>query len=477
MKHKDAFYEKMMDHMDICIFILDHKGKVIYVNPKMAKAMGTTKEKFMDFNFMEMYKKGLLERCITGMVYDTKKEMTVINNGITEKGEHFQIFGTTTPIMDDDGNITNLVCACVKISSFTKNYLTALCNNQTSQIYTLNKISFSSDEYTLIGNNSNVKYLAEMAETVAKTDTTVLITGESGTGKEVFAHLIHNKSTRREKEMVIVNCAAIPESLLESELFGYEKGAFTGALNTGKIGLFEAAEGSTIFLDEINSLPLTFQAKLLRVLEDKKVKRVGSIKSNPVNFRLIAASNEDLKKCIADKKFRADLYYRLAVVNLNIPPLRDRKDDIIPLAEHFLKYFCDKYRQHKSFSNTSYQILLEYSWPGNVRELKNFVERAVIMSPSIVINVHTSQKNVFIDFENELSLTVKSDIPSNIHTYNETDFNYDFESNDFSLKSCVENFEKKLINIALENYGPQKASELLKIDRSTLTRKRSKYKL
>lgn len=470
MKNFKQFYEKMMDHMDICIFILDDKGKVVYANSNMIKTMGTTRKKFMSFNFKEMYQKGLLERCISAMVYETKKEMTVINNGITESGEHFQIFGTTTPVMDNNGNITNLVCACVKVSAFTKSYLSALCNNQTSQIYTLNKISYPKDKEILIGKNKNMKYLIEMAETVAKTDTTVLITGESGTGKEVFAHLIHNKSSRRDKELIAINCAAIPESLLESELFGYEKGSFTGALNTGKMGLFEAAEGSTLFLDEINSLPLNFQAKLLRVLEDKKVKRIGAIKANPINFRLIVASNEDLKECIAKKKFRADLYYRLSVVNLDIPPLRERKDDIISLAELFLKQYCEKYRKEKSFSNSSYQILLEYSWPGNVRELKNFVERAVIMSPNMIIKVQSFPRNTFIDFENEISLATKNGLQQDFQ-------NYDYESDAFSLKSCVENFEKEMLLDILNKYGPQKSAELLKVDRSTLTRKRIKYKI
>ncbi len=470
MEDAKQFYEKMMNHMDICIFILDNKGKVVFANSNMIKTMGTTRKKFMNFNFMEMYQKGLLERCITGTVYETKKEMTVINNGITESGEHYQIFGTTTPVMNSDGTITNLVCACVKVSDFTKSYLSALCNNQTSQIYTLNKISYPKGKQTIIGNNQNMKYLIEMAETVAKTDTTVLITGESGTGKEVFAHLIHNKSSRREKEMIAINCAAIPESLLEAELFGYEKGSFTGALNTGKIGLFEAAEGSTLFLDEINSLPLSFQAKLLRVLEDKKVKRVGAVKANPVNFRLVVTSNEDLKECIANKTFRADLYYRLSIINLEIPPLRQRKDDIIPLAEHFLKQYCEIYRKEKIFSRRSYQILLEYSWPGNVRELKNFVERAVIMSSSMVIKVNSFPRNVFIDFENQLSLAAKSDLP-------QEDQIFDYESDDFSFKSCVENFEKEILSDVLKKYGPQKAARILKLDRSTITRKRAKYKL
>jgi PAS domain S-box-containing protein len=470
MENAKQFYEKMMDHMDICIFILDHKGKVVYANPNMIKTMGTTRKKFMSFNFREMYQKGLLERCISGMVYETKKEMTVINNGITESGEHYQIFGTTTPVMDKDGNITNLVCACVKVSAFTKSYLTALCNNQTSQIYTLNKISYPKGKKIFIGNNQTMRYLEEMAETVAKTDTTVLITGESGTGKEVFAHLIHNKSSRRDKEMIVINCAAIPESLLEAELFGYEKGSFTGALNNGKIGLIEAAEGNTLFLDEINSLPLSFQAKLLRVLEDKKVMRVGAVKANSVDFRLVVASNEELKECVSNKTFRADLYYRLSIVNLDIPPLRDRRDDIIALAEHFLKQYCEIYRKEKSFSRSSYQVLLEYSWPGNVRELKNFVERAVIMSPSMVIKVNSFPRNVFIDFENELSLAAKSDLQ-------QEDQVYDYESDDFSFKSCVENFEKEILSDVLKKYGPQKAAEILKLDRSTITRKRTKYKI
>ena len=221
---------------------------------------------------------------------------------------------------------------------------------------------------------SNINFSVEKGEYVA-------IMGESGSGKEVLAHYIYEHSERCDKPMITVNCAAFPENLIEAELFGYEKGSFTGAAKDGKIGLVEAADGGTLFLDEINSLPINVQGKLLRTLEEKSIRRIGSTKTKKVNFRLIAATNRNLQKLVEQGQFREDLYYRIQVIPLTIPPLHNRKEDIIPLCLHFLHYFGKKYNLQKEFSDSVLDAVQRYSWPGNVRELHNFVERMVVMTP------------------------------------------------------------------------------------------------
>ena len=202
--------------------------------------------------------------------------------------------------------------------------------------------------------------------------------GESGTGKEVFAHYIHDCSQRKDKEMVILNCASIPENMLESELFGYEKGTFTGASSKGKPGLIELANGSTLFLDEINSLPLNLQGKLLRALETKRIRRVGGLTDKEVDFRIVSATNQDLFDLAQKGEFRLDLFYRLSVVPVTVPPLRDRPEDIVPLAELFMNQFCQQYGKEMSFAQTALNELQAHSWPGNIRELRNLVERVVV---------------------------------------------------------------------------------------------------
>jgi two-component system response regulator AtoC len=222
--------------------------------------------------------------------------------------------------------------------------------------------------------------------------TTVLIEGESGTGKELIARAIHYTSSRREEPFVAVNCAALTETLLEAELFGYEKGAFTGAAATGKIGLFEAADGGTIFLDEIGEMGFELQAKLLRVLQDKKFMRVGGTENISVDVRVIASTNRKLQERVREGSFRHDLYFRLKVVTITAPPLRERKEDILPLAKHFLDLFSRQFsRQVGGFSPEAEKFLLSYPWPGNVRELRNIVESSVILETGEVISARHLQ--------------------------------------------------------------------------------------
>lgn len=232
----------------------------------------------------------------------------------------------------------------------------------------------------LKGKNPIMISLVQTALRVAKSSSTVLLRGESGTGKELFAQLLHSESFRRQGPFIKVNCAAVPENLLESELFGYEEGAFTGAIKGGKIGKFELADGGTLFLDEIGDMEMAMQVKLLRVIQEREIERLGSSKARKVNVRLVAATNRDLEAMIRDKQFREDLYYRLNVVTLTIPPLRDRMDDVPSLIETFLKKFNLQFgRTVTSITSESKSVLIKHLWPGNIRELENVIERAFNM--------------------------------------------------------------------------------------------------
>jgi formate hydrogenlyase transcriptional activator len=233
----------------------------------------------------------------------------------------------------------------------------------------------------IVGRSTALKQVLGQAVTVAPTDATALILGETGTGKELIARAIHRLSLRKDRPFITLNCAAIPTGLLESELFGYERGAFTGALGQ-KIGRFEMAHGGTLFLDEVGDIPLDLQPKLLRALQEKTFERLGGTRTIPIDVRLVAATNRNLTQMMGDKLFRSDLYYRLKVFPITLPPLRDRPEDIPALAEYFMrKYTREMSRQVEMIPSNTMQELAGWSWPGNVRELENFIERSVILSP------------------------------------------------------------------------------------------------
>ena len=237
------------------------------------------------------------------------------------------------------------------------------------------------DHNKLIAYSPSMKRVLQTIEAIAPTDSNVVILGESGTGKDMMARYIHENSLRSDAAFISINCAAIPEQLLESELFGYEAGAFTGALSKGKIGLFEAASGGTIFLDEIGDMPLALQSKLLRALENREIRRVGGVKNIPIDVRIICATNVNLENMVAEKQFREDLFYRLSVFVIQLPPLYERKEDIIPLAENFLYSLNEKYDAHKTLAPISIETMMNHRWPGNIRELRNVMERIFVVSP------------------------------------------------------------------------------------------------
>jgi transcriptional regulator with GAF, ATPase, and Fis domain len=245
--------------------------------------------------------------------------------------------------------------------------------------------------FELIGSSAKFRTVLDQINMVAPVDSAVLIQGETGTGKEVIAQAIHDASPRRQKRFVAVNCAAIPAALLESELFGYERGAFTGAV-TPTIGRFQTADGGTLFLDEVGDLPLELQPKLLRVLQERQVERLGNGRAVRVDVRVIAATNQDLWRMVQDRKFRADLFYRLNVFPITLPPLRDRMDDIPRLAEHFVRKFAKQ--QGKTIDCIPEDViekLMSHDWPGNIRELQNVMECAVILSADHILKLHSSE--------------------------------------------------------------------------------------
>jgi transcriptional regulator with PAS, ATPase and Fis domain len=313
----------------------------------------------------------------------------------------------------------------------------------------------------IIGNSKPIRQAVELGKKVAASTSQVLIQGESGTGKELFAHAIHDASKRCDQSFVSVNCASIPNDLFESEFFGYEPGAFTGANKKGKIGKFEIAHGGTIFLDEIGDMPLNLQIKLLRVLQEKEIEPIGAAKTKKVNFRLISATNQDIDTLIKDKKFRLDLYYRINLVTIKLPPLRKIKTDIPLLVNHFLEDLGKNGRPFK-ISDEAMAALVDYSWPGNIRELKNVVERAGIVCRHRYIR--------------------PSDLPLNMQEQkNQSLFPARVPGiRDFSdLKTLMEETEKKAIQDALELSEGKRAmaAEVLGIHRTGLYQKMKKYKL
>lgn len=310
---------------------------------------------------------------------------------------------------------------------------------------------------SVIGSSRSFVAILRTAAQIAVSNAAVCLTGESGTGKEVLANAIHYSSHYSGGPLIKVNCAAIPENLLESELFGYEKGAFTGAKSTGNPGKFELANGGTLFLDEIGEMPLSMQVKLLRVLQEREITRVGGTKPIKLDFRLITATNRDLEAMIEKGTFREDLYYRISVIPLSLPPLRERRNDIPVLANHFLEELQEQYGGNRSFSSEVVELLCDYTWPGNIRELKNCVERMAALSTGDIITPEALPPQVS-DYRNRKSRKV---------------------AENYRLQDILEKTEKDTIQAALSVTGGNKAKaiEVLGISKRNFYMKLDKYHL
>jgi transcriptional regulator with PAS, ATPase and Fis domain len=348
---------------------------------------------------------------------------------------------------------------------FKKNFEKALRYIKEEDSKEDKNLEFKKIFHNIVGVSDKIKQIFELIEKIAPTDSTVLILGESGTGKELVAKAIYKLSKRNNMPFIPVNCGAIPENLLESELFGYAKGAFTGALNK-KIGRFEAANNGRIFLDEISEMPMPLQVKLLRVIQEREVQPIGSNSTVKINVRIIAASNKNLEKLVEENKFREDLYYRLNVIPILIPPLRERKEDIEELTKYFFKKFTktnDKADILKGFADETIWMLKNYNWPGNVRELENTVERLVVLTDEgYILPSDLPEKFFDTNFEpNEVS--DKEYLNSLIK----------LDDDGVNLKEIIDNIETSLIMQALEKTGgvKDKAAKLLSMKRTTLIEK------
>jgi len=381
--HSSEFYENLLDNIQSAVYVLDSEGNYVFVNSAYVQMLNMSKSEILSYNvryFLETNQinvivalKACKERRRVAMFQDV---FDTLRRG---RGD-FRHLVVATPVFDETGEVKHIVAISRQLESINDDYNEASRSSEVSQFAAKAEFDIKMVDSSIIAESEPMLEVFRLASNIANADSAVLIYGESGTGKEVVAQYIHAESDRKSKSFSVINCAALPENLLEAELFGYEKGAFTGASSTGKLGLLESADGGTLFLDEINSLPLGMQGKLLRALETKTIQRIGSTKTRKVDFRLLVATNEKLEKLVIEKNFRADLYYRINVIPIHVPPLRERPEDIIPLTNHFLNVFCKKSNKNKTFSHQTLENMKKYNWPGNVRELKNFVERSVVMS-------------------------------------------------------------------------------------------------
>lgn len=457
----------IIEHSFDGIFITDAKANVIRINHAYEVITGLKKEEVLGKNMADLVRNKLISESGSLQVIKTKQPVTL--QQCFRSGKEALV--TSSPIFDADGNFIMIV---TNVRDLTEIYnLKAVVQEKTAAMDRLameleHLQTTSEDNQEIIAKDETTLAAMLLANRVASMDTTVILLGETGVGKEVMARYIFQHSHRAKNSFIKVNCGAIPENLIESELFGYEGGAFTGANKNGKIGLFELANKGTLFLDEIGELPKDMQVKLLRVLQEQEILRVGGTKTVKIDVRIIAATNRNLEEMVKDGTFREDLYYRLTVFPISIPPLRMRKKDIIPLALSFLEKLNQKYQLKKYFTDLSMQLLHEYDWPGNIRELKNIVERAIIISPSDAIkpedlHIHSASKPIVIIKENDFSDNTKNSLPPSP----------EFPIN---LKNILEKIEYTYMVQAYKFFGNVRdAAKNLGLTPSTFVRKRKQY--
>lgn len=471
------FFETMMDNLTDGIYILDDKGNYIFVNSAYIQYLNMSKSVLLRYNAYEFLNTGQTDICISDIVYREKRQVVMFQDVQDTQNygrKSMRILIISTPIFDQSGNVRNILAVVRPLEKMNNLYYQA-CQNTAASAFLAHTSPDPITGASFIAVSSVMRSVLSSSATVATVDSAILLTGESGTGKEVVAQFIHAASHRNAKPMVVINCASLPENLLEAELFGYEKGAFTGAAPGGKDGLFETADGGTLFLDEINSLPLNLQSKVLRAIETKTIQRVGATHCKAVDFRLISASNEELAKLVAEKRFRADLYYRLAVIPIRLPPLRERREDIVPLAQHFLDQFCQKYMKDKIFTAQTLSNISKYAWPGNVRELKNFVERSVVMS--IDKQIEIQDVNSFVDIMQVHYHSPHAEENSCTSYMPALDAHYEHMlTSGVSLKQYLAQCERGYIGYALKKYNNSyKSAEALKTSQSAIIRRKKKY--
>jgi PAS domain S-box-containing protein len=451
----DAIIDSSFDGL----YITDGSGVTIRINKAIKRMTGLGEEELLHKSMSELVETGVLSRSASLVVLETKQPVTTTL--VTVTGTTLLV--SATPVFDEKGEIFRVVTSVRDISELNMlkqkvEQLEGLKNHFEFQMNEM-KTRLSED---LIFKNREMEKVVYQAIKIAEVDSTVLISGESGVGKEVIGDIIQRNSIRSKGPFVKLNCAAIPENLLESELFGYEPGAFTGARKEGKPGLFEVAHEGTLLLDEIGDIPLHLQVKLLRVLQQREIFRVGGTRPIPIDVRIIAITNRLLEEMVAKGEFREDLYYRLNVVPIHVPALRERREDIPLLVRHFLEKFNRRYNLKKTMSPAALELLMIYSWPGNIRQLENMIERLVVTSSTEVIDI----QNLPSYF-----LQTSSGEPRNGHQPVNV-------NSIIPLKQAVESLERQLLEktFAVTN-SCYKAARLLEVDASTISRKASRYNI
>jgi len=450
-KQRDITALKIGDAIMDGICITDGDGNIMDINEGYTKITGLVKGEIIRFNVQEFSDKKYSDMEVTFEVLKKKKKvstMSIINNK--------QILIIGNPFFNSEGQLIQIITVLRDLTELIalKEKLEEKERENQRYLNELKYIRARQKESEFLGISVQAQRIRDTIFQVAKTDATVLITGETGVGKEIVAKEIHKNSLRNNEPYIKINCSAIPETLLESEFFGYEKGAFTGAVNREKMGLLEAANKGTVLLDEVGDMPLHLQPKILRFLQEKEITRVGSTKPITIDVRVIAATNQNLEELVKKGKFREDLYYRLNVIPIEIPPLRERKEDIRILVHKFIVEFNKKYSKQVSFTDEALEVLESYEWPGNVRELENTIQRLIIMN----------NKNLVTDKETIGILGIEKN-PSDLAVNHE-----------LSLQESLAVLEKKIIENALKKYGTTyKAAEALKVSQSTIVRKAREF--
>ncbi|MCQ4635550.1 sigma 54-interacting transcriptional regulator [Anaerovorax odorimutans] len=451
-------YNALLDILNclkVGVYITDGKGNTLFLNNESCKTGGLTRGEVLGKNMKELEEMGFIADSITLKTLESGKEEEIIQS----LGDGDQVYVTGTPLYRD-GKIELVICTERDITE-TLTLKELLKEKDKDHVKIKEEIEYLKRQNiimwgNMIAEDEESKLLAEKAMRIAKLDATVLLTGESGTGKEVFANFIYENSKRVGKPFIKVNCAAIPENLMESELFGYESGAFTGADKNGKMGLFEMANNGTLFLDEIGEMPIHLQSKLLRVLQEREIMRVGGSKTIPLDIRLIVATNRDLKKAIEEGTFRGDLYYRLNIMPLELLPLRGRKKDIKALTLYFVRQFNQKYKLNKSIAKEAVEVLQRFQWPGNIRELENVIERIMISFDGDRITKFQVERAIGIPIETTATTEVVT--------------------GDKSMEELLEEYEKYILESMMNKC--KRASDVaraLKMNKSTLSRRLKKY--
>lgn len=431
------------------IYVTDKEGTTLRVSRAAEELWGIKSDHLVGKSVYDLEANGVYSPSVSRLVLERTEKVQAIQT--TSTGRRLMVVGT--PIKDEEGKLTRVVNTSRDITKEHQmetelNDVKNLMEGYLTELEQLREKKDSSSK--IISNSKPMQHVEELVNRVAGVDSTVLITGESGVGKEIIASDIQRQSYRKDKPYIKINCGALPENLLESELFGYEKGAFTGADQNTKKGMFELANGGTLFLDEIGDMSLATQIKLLRVLQEKTFYRLGGTKPISVDVRIIAATNQNLKDQIKKGDFREDLFYRLNVIPIKIPPLRERKEDIIPLALYFQSEFNRKYMLNKSLKAEVLEVFRAYHWPGNVRELKNMVERMVIISKESNITANELPEDLTEDLNSE---------PIDVHRI-------------IPLQEAHHYLDIKILTMAKETYRSTSVmADKLGVNQSTISRK------